>query len=123
MFRKLAFVMYPAKDVARARSFYEETLGLSPGMVGGHGDKHWIEYDLPEGGCFAITNATPNEPSHSAGGMVAFEVEDIGRLVAELKAKGVRFRADDIHGPACRMAICLDSEGNAFMLHQLNRKG
>lgn len=122
MFRKLAFVMYPAKDVARARKFYEETLGLSPGMIGGHDDKHWIEYDLPEGGCFAITNATPNEPNRSAGGMVAFEVEDITRLVDELKAKGVQFCADGIEGPACRMAICLDSEGNAIMFHQLDRR-
>lgn len=122
MFRKLAFVMYPVKDVVRARTFYEQTLGLSPGLVGGQGNQHWIEYDLPEGGCFAITNTTPNEPSRSAGGMVAFEVEDLGRLVEELTAKGVQFCADIIHGPACRMAICLDSEGNALMLHQLNRR-
>jgi catechol 2,3-dioxygenase-like lactoylglutathione lyase family enzyme len=28
MFKKVAFTMYPIADVARARRFYEETLGL-----------------------------------------------------------------------------------------------
>ena len=28
MFKKVAFTMYPITDVARARRFYEETLGL-----------------------------------------------------------------------------------------------
>ncbi len=48
MLKKVAFTMYPVQDMKRARSFYEETLGLA---VGGS----WVEYDLPSGGCFAIT--------------------------------------------------------------------
>lgn len=36
-------------------------------------------------------------------------------------AKGVAFANDMIHGPDCRMRACLDSEGNAIPLHQLNR--
>jgi extradiol dioxygenase family protein len=31
MFRKVAFTMYPVTDVARARRFYGETLGLAEG--------------------------------------------------------------------------------------------
>lgn len=27
-----------------------------------------------------------------------------------------------IHSPVCRMAVCLDSEGNAILLHQLKPK-
>jgi hypothetical protein len=52
----------------------------------------------------------------------AFEVEDLGKLVAELKAKDVIFKGDIIHTPVCRMAVCLDSEGNSLLLHQLNPK-
>jgi extradiol dioxygenase family protein len=33
MFRKVAFTMYPITDVARARRFYEETLGLQRGSM------------------------------------------------------------------------------------------
>lgn len=121
MFRKVAFTMYPVRDVARARRFYEDTLGLTPGAVGGEGDRAWIEYDLPEGGCLAITNVTGDEPSAASGGTIALEVEDLDALIAGLKAKGVTFRSDVIKGPHCRMSVCLDSEGNALLLHQLDK--
>lgn len=117
MLKKVAFTMYPISDVPRARKFYEETLGLTPGLAGGRDGKYWIEYDLPGGGCFAITNTTGDSPG---GGTIAFEVEDLDRLIAELKAKDVMFKSDIIHGPKCRMAVCVDTEGNSILLHQLN---
>ena len=43
-------------------------------------------------------------------------------LVTELKAKGVQFKLDVFESPVCQMAVGLDSEGNAFMLHQLHKK-
>jgi predicted enzyme related to lactoylglutathione lyase len=66
-----------------------------------------------------LTNFVPDTPSDTAGGTVAFEVEDLDRLIADLKRKGVRFKGDMIHSPVCRMAVCLDSEGNGILLHQL----
>ena len=122
MFKKVAFTMYPVTDVARARGFYEGTLGLTPGSVGNQGEGWWVEYDLPGGGCLALTNFTGDKPSDTAGGTIAFEVDDLDRLIADLKEKGVRFKSDIIHSPVCRMAVCLDSEGNALLLHQLKRK-
>lgn len=122
MIRKVAFTMYPVRDVARARRFYEETLGLKLCTHGEHGGKSWIEYDLPGGGCFAITNITGDEPSENAGGTIAFEVDDLDRLIADLKSKGVTFRGEIIHSPVCRMSVILDSEGNAILLHQLKPK-
>ena len=67
MLEKVAFTMYPAKDVARARKFYGEVLGLKEGSVGNQGEGWWVEYDLPGGGCFAITNFTQDEPSANGG--------------------------------------------------------
>jgi predicted enzyme related to lactoylglutathione lyase len=122
MFKKVAFTMYPITDVARARTFYEETLGLKRGSMGNQGERYWIEYDLPGGGCLALTNFVPDKPSDSAGGTIAFEVEDLDRLMADLKEKGVTFKSDIIHSPVCRMAVCLDSEGNSILLHQLKPK-
>lgn len=109
--------MYPVHDVARARKFYEETLKLPLGSAGGQGEMHWVEYDLPGGGCFAITNATDEEPG-THGGTIALEVEDLAALMTELKAQGVEFKTEVIRGPACQMAVCLDSEGNSLLLHQ-----
>src|SRR5262249_652958 len=120
MVKKVAFTMYPIQDAARARKFYEETLGLSVGMAGSKGDMHWIEYDLPDGGCLALTNTTGAQPSAAAGGTIALEVADLSALVGGLKSLGVAFKAEGIRGPHCQMAVCLDSEGNSLLLHQLD---
>ena len=68
-----------------------------------------MEYDLPGGGCLALTNFTKEKPSDTAGGTIAFEVEDLDSLMTDLKGKGVTFKSDVIHSPVCRMAVCLDS--------------
>ena len=48
MLKEVACTMFPVKDAARARAFYESTLGL---RVGSHSDNGvWTEYDLPGGG-------------------------------------------------------------------------
>jgi len=117
---RVAFTMYPVIDVARARAFYEGTLGLTVGMAGGKGDMHWVEYDLPGGGCLALTNTTGAKPSDAAGGTIALEVQDLAGLMRDLKSKGVTFKSDVIRGPRCQMAVCLDSEGNSLLLHQLD---
>jgi len=117
MLQKVAFTMYPVKDMPKARAFYEETLGLPPSKYGAASP--WVEFDLPGGGCLAITTVTPNEPSASAGGTIAFEVDNLPALIADLKEKGVAFAAEDIESPVCRMAVIKDPDGNAIILHKL----
>ncbi|WP_020398808.1 VOC family protein [Kordiimonas gwangyangensis] len=123
MLEKVAFTVYPVTDVPRARAFYEGLLGLDT-----HGTEKigkemaWIEYDLPGGGCFAIANFTENTPHATAGGTIAFEVNDLDALLAHLKSNGVEFMSDMTHSPACRMAVCLDPDGNSILLHQLKNK-
>jgi predicted enzyme related to lactoylglutathione lyase len=117
MLRKVAFTMYPVQDMAKARAFYEDTLDLGPSRSGA--TSPWVEFDLPGGGCFAITTVTGGEPSASAGGTIAFEVEDLPALIAELKAKDVTFAAEGIESPVCRMAVIKDPEGNSIILHKL----
>lgn len=118
MLKKVAFTMYPVKDSARARRFYETTLGLARGLSAPNG--MWTEYDLPGGGCLALFATEDIQPSATAGGSVALEVEDLDALIARLKAEGVEFKNDNVVSPVCRMAIMLDSEGNAIILHKLN---
>lgn len=117
MLQKVAFTMYPVADMPRARVFYEEVLGLGRSSNGA--SSPWVEFDLPGGGCLAITTVTPNQPSASAGGTIAFEVDDLPNTVADLKARGVEFAMDDIESPVCRMAIIKDPDGNAIILHKL----
>ncbi|MEO7109864.1 MAG: VOC family protein [Polyangiaceae bacterium] len=118
MIKRIAFTMYPVTDMARARKFYEEDLGLV--KTAEYGAK-WVEYD--PGGCFAITTMIPDvKPSSNSGGSIAFEVDNLDELLASLKAKGVTVKMDNMDTPVCNMAVVLDTEGNAVTLHQLKRK-
>lgn len=120
MLKKVAFTMYPITDPTRARAFYEGTLGLVRGSHSPNGT--WTEYDLPGGGCLALFAGGDGEPSATAGGTIAFEVEDLDALNARLKAEGVTFRSEIIHSPVCRMTVILDSEGNSILLHELKNR-
>ncbi len=117
MLRKVAFTMYPVTDMPVAREFYAKTLGLPPSSSGAQSP--WVEFDLPGGGCLAITTVTGEKPG---GGTIAFEVDDLGETVADLKAKGVAFAAEGIESPVCHMAIVKDPDGNSIILHKLKRE-
>jgi len=41
-------------------------------------------------------------------GSIAFEVDDLDRLVSELKQKNVGIKLDNIVTPVCKMAVILD---------------
>ncbi len=112
--------MYPVEDMDRARSFYEKNLKLSVGTISDQGA--WVEYDLPGGGCLAITTLAQGvAPSADAGGSIAFEVDDLDEIVSRLKSEEVKIKLDIFSSPVCRMAVIIDSEGNAVILHQLNK--
>jgi predicted enzyme related to lactoylglutathione lyase len=118
--KKVAFTMYPVEDINRARKFYENKLGLTVGKISDNGA--WVEYDLPEGGCLALTTLAEGvKPSTDFGGSIAFEVDNLDDLVSRLKAEGIEFKLDIFSSPVCRMAVLVDSEGNAVTLHQLNK--
>ena len=114
--KKVAFSLYPVKDVARAREFYEKILGLKPGD---DFDGKWQEYDVG-GTCFAISSAILDFVAPGSQNSVSFEVKDIKAFSEELKSKGVKFTMPDIMDtPVCQMAFILDPDGNGISLHQL----
>ena len=119
MLKKVAFTMYPVRDTARARAFYEQQLGLVPGSASSNGV--WTEYDLPGGGCFALFRAEDGGPG-GGGGTIAFEVDDLDAMVARLTEQGVTFKGPMVHSPVCRMSIIVDPEGNTVILHELKAR-
>ena len=120
MIKHIAFTMYPVTDMARARRFYEETLGLQLARREAH-EFEWVEYDL-DGGTFALSNVKEGGvPSADAGGSIAFEVQSVDETVEQLRAKGVRVKLEPLSTPVCRLAVILDSEGNALTLHQVTQ--
>ena len=89
------FPMYayiPATDVPRARRFYEQTLGFRPKqeIAGG------VVYESAGGtACFLY----PTENAGTSKASQAFwQVADVEREVAQLKARGVQFENYDMPG-------------------------
>ncbi len=106
--------------MARARRFYEETLGLR--LTRREASTfEWVLYDL-DGGTFALTDLKEGgAPSAEAEGSIAFEVQNVDQMVEQLRAKGVRIKMEPLSTPVCRLAVILDSEGNAVTLHQVTQ--
>ena len=116
---EVAFVACPVSDITRARNFYENVLGLSPGTmddeIEGMPGKQWIEYELSNM-TLAISNAW--EPSGASGPTVAFEVPDLDEAVSQLKQAGVTFVVDHIESPVCDFALITDPDGNSITIHK-----
>jgi predicted enzyme related to lactoylglutathione lyase len=123
MLQRFPMVAYiPARDVARAREFYEQKLGIEPKqeIAGG------VVYEFGKGtSCFLYP--TPNAGTSKAS-QAFWRVEDIEREVAELKRRGVKFEEYDMPemksensiytGGGARAAWFKDSEGNILALIQ-----
>ena len=121
--KAIGFVAIPVINIERARSFYEEVLGLrtSDEMMGGK----WIEYAVGED-TLAIANVSDTWTPSDQGTGAAFEVEDFDDAIKRLKDRHVRFAAEPFETPCCHMAVVQDPDGNKLMIHKLkpeNEKG
>jgi predicted enzyme related to lactoylglutathione lyase len=119
----IGFVAIPVTDVKRARSFYEEVLGLkvSDEMMGGK----WIEYSVGDE-TLAIANVSPTWTPSDQGTGAALEVENFAEAIERLKDRDVRFAAEPFETPCCHMAVVQDPDGNKLIIHELkpeNEKG
>ena len=112
----------PASNIARARKFYEEKVGLVPreeiagGVVYECGDRSWI-FLYHSGGA-----------GTSKASQAFWQVKDVDAEVAELKARGVTFEEYDMPGlktvnsiattRTSKAAWFKDTEGNIMAVIQ-----
>lgn len=120
--RSKMFSYLPAKDVARARAFYEKKLGFTPkdDPAGG------VVYEFA-GGTACYLYPTPNAGTNKAS-QAFFQVDDVEREVADLKERGVRFEEYDMPGVktvnsiatggGAKTAWFTDTEGNILAIVQ-----
>jgi hypothetical protein len=117
----------PATDIARARRFYEEKVGLVPreeiagGVVYECGKGSWIFLYLSSGA------------GTSKASQAFWQVEDTEAEVAELRKRGVVFEEYDLPGlktvngvatgGGIKAAWFRDSEGNIMAIIQTVRDG
>jgi predicted enzyme related to lactoylglutathione lyase len=126
MLKNAPIVPYiPAADVARARRFYEDKVGLvareetAGGVVYECGDRSWI-FLYPSAGA-----------GTSKASQAFWQVDDLEAEMSELKARGVVFEEYDMPGiktvngivtaGGARAAWFKDSEGNILALIQTLR--
>jgi predicted enzyme related to lactoylglutathione lyase len=110
----------PAKDVARARAFYENKVGLVPKEERAGG----VVYTFG-GGTACFLYLTPNAGTSKAS-QAFWAVDDVDREIADLKSRGVVFENYDMPGertPAgaviaggAKAAWFKDSEGNIMAI-------
>jgi catechol-2,3-dioxygenase len=112
----------PASDIARARQFYEEKVGLVPreqiegGVVYECGDRSWIFL-------YRSVGAGTSKASQAF-----WQVKDVEKEVAELRARGVVFEEYDMPGLKTVNGVAIagnskaawfkDSEGNIMAIIQ-----
>jgi predicted enzyme related to lactoylglutathione lyase len=116
------YAYIPVANLERARQFYERTLGFKAAreVAGG------VTYEFSNGtACFMYP--TPNAGTSRAS-QAFWQVEDVEREVAELKARGVTFEEYDLPGLVTKGGIATgggaktawfkDSEGNIMAIVQ-----
>jgi predicted enzyme related to lactoylglutathione lyase len=118
------YAYIPAKDLVRARQFYERKLGFKPSeeVAGG------VIYEFGQHtSCFLYP--TPNAGTSQAS-QAFWQVNDIEREVAELKQRGIELEHYDLPGEmsasgilnagGAKAAWFKDSEGNIMAIIQGN---
>lgn len=112
----------PAADLARARKFYEEGLGLKPLQARATG----VLYECGNGTTLFLYQGEVTKSDHV---VAAFEVKDVDREIAELKKKGIILeqcdfnKCNDVGKVATfgqeKAMWFKDSEGNVLVIMQV----
>jgi catechol 2,3-dioxygenase-like lactoylglutathione lyase family enzyme len=109
---RVDFVSVPTRDMARARRFYAEVLGLAPNP------RDPDEFETPnltmalwepeaQGVAFAPSTAG-----------IALRVADVHAAREALEARGVEFLGDTVDTGVCWMGFFRDPDGNVLILHR-----
>ena len=111
----------PAVDLARARKFYEDVLGLR--LSKATDGEVW--YDAGKGTILLLYERGATKADHTAA---AFRVDDVEKTVRDLRKKGVVFEEYDLPGlktvdgiatvEAEKVAWFKDTEGNILAVAQ-----
>ncbi len=114
--------MLPVMDLARARAFYEECLGLQPGELRPDGK---FVYRVGGSALALFPRPGGTKAEHTA---ISFQVSDIAASIRELKGRGVVFEDYDFPDFKTVDHVCVlgaekaawfkDTEGNYLCLHE-----
>jgi catechol 2,3-dioxygenase-like lactoylglutathione lyase family enzyme len=107
------FVSVPVRDMARAKAFYRDTLGMhSPDWNAG-----FPEIETGNVSLYLIDPSAMGAEFAPHTAHIALRVADVAAARRELEGRGVSFAGEHDSG-VCKMAFFSDSEGNSLMLHR-----
>ena len=108
------FVSVLTQDIARAKQFYGETLGL-PIETEGEND---LEFTLGQVTLDVFNPSSVGQEFAPSPAGIAIRVPDVAKARAELEAKGVEFKGEIVDTGVCHFAFFEDPDGNKLMLHR-----
>ena len=111
---RVDFVSFLTQDLARAKRFYTEVLGLEVETEG----EHDMELRAGQVTLDIFDPSSIGQPFAPSPAGLALRVPDVDAARAELEAKGVEFDGETIATGVCRQAWFKDPDGNALMLHR-----
>lgn len=119
----MAEVRYLVDDVDAAVLFYQDHLGFElmqqfgPAMaIIERGDLALWLAGPAASARKAMADGTRPEPGGWA--RIVLQVDDLDATVADMKAKGVRFRNDIVVGPGGKQVLAIDPSGNLVELFE-----
>jgi catechol 2,3-dioxygenase-like lactoylglutathione lyase family enzyme len=108
------FVSVLTQDMARAKQFYGETLGL-PIETEGEND---MEFTLGQVTLDVFNPSSVGQQFAPSPAGIAIRVADVAASRVELEAKGVQFDGEIVDTGVCHVAFFKDPDGNKLMLHR-----
>jgi catechol 2,3-dioxygenase-like lactoylglutathione lyase family enzyme len=112
-FQRTDFVSVPVADMARAKGFYRDLLGLhSPDW-----DAGWPEIETGNVSLYLVDPTVMGQEFAPHLAPIALRVDDVAAAKAELEGRGLEFAGEQDTG-VCNMAFFSDTEGNSLMLHR-----
>jgi catechol 2,3-dioxygenase-like lactoylglutathione lyase family enzyme len=108
------FVSFLTQDIARAKHFYADVLGLEVETEG----ESDMEFRAGQVTLDIFEPSSIGQPFAPSPAGMALRVPDVDAARAELEAKGVEFDGDTIQTSVCRMAFFKDPDGNSLILHR-----
>jgi catechol 2,3-dioxygenase-like lactoylglutathione lyase family enzyme len=112
-FERTDFVSVPVADMARAKAFYREVLGLhSPDW-----DDGWPEIETGNVSLYLVDPTVMGQEFAPHLAPIALRVNDVAEAKTELEGRGLEFTGEQDTG-VCKMAFFSDTEGNSLMLHR-----
>ena len=108
------FVSLLTQDIARAKRFYSDVIGLE---IESEGDSD-MEFRCGQVTLDVFDPSSIGQQFAVSPAGLALRVPDVDAARAELESKGVVFDGYTIETGVCRQAWFKDPDGNALMLHR-----